>query len=77
MTDEELVKALRAFADDGYADLSIAAADRIEALTAKLAEAEKEIAAHKGKAEVHSEARTYWSDYEEYCAMAEIKGEKP
>ena len=33
MTDEELVKALRDFADDGYADLSIAAADRIEALT--------------------------------------------
>ncbi len=36
MTDEELVKALRDFADDGYADLSIAAADRIEALTAKV-----------------------------------------
>jgi intergrase/recombinase len=35
MTDEELVKALRDFADDGYADLSIAAADRIEALTAE------------------------------------------
>jgi hypothetical protein len=32
MTDEELVKALRDFADDGYADLSVAAADRIEAL---------------------------------------------
>jgi hypothetical protein len=32
MSDEELVKALRDFADDGYADLSIAAADRIEAL---------------------------------------------
>jgi hypothetical protein len=32
MTDEELVKALRDFADDGYADLSIAAADRIELL---------------------------------------------
>jgi hypothetical protein len=29
---DELVKALRDFADDGYADLSIAAADRIEAL---------------------------------------------
>jgi hypothetical protein len=36
MTDEELVKALRDFADDGYADLSIAAADRIEALTEQL-----------------------------------------
>jgi hypothetical protein len=36
MTDEELVNALRDFADDGYADLSIAAADRIEALTAKV-----------------------------------------
>jgi hypothetical protein len=36
MTDKELVKALRDFADDGYADLSIAAADRIEALTAKV-----------------------------------------
>jgi hypothetical protein len=35
MTDEELVKALRDFADDGYADLSIAAADRIEALNAE------------------------------------------
>ena len=33
MTDEELVKALRDFADDGYADL---AADRIEALTEQL-----------------------------------------
>jgi hypothetical protein len=33
MTDEELVKALRDFADDGYAELSVAAADRIEALT--------------------------------------------
>lgn len=32
MSDEELVKALRDFADDGYADLSVAAADRIEAL---------------------------------------------
>jgi len=48
MTDEELVKALRDFADDGYADLSVAAADRIEqlvaineALTAKLATCEK------------------------------------
>jgi len=39
MSDEELVKALRDFADDGYADLSIAAADRIEALTAELAKA--------------------------------------
>jgi hypothetical protein len=36
MTDEDLVKALRDFADDGYADLSIAAADRIEALTEQL-----------------------------------------
>jgi Ni,Fe-hydrogenase I large subunit len=36
MSDEELVKALRDFADDGYADLSVAAADRIEALTAKV-----------------------------------------
>jgi uncharacterized protein (DUF3084 family) len=36
MTDKELVKALRDFADDGYADLSVAAADRIEALTAKV-----------------------------------------
>jgi predicted nucleic acid-binding Zn-ribbon protein len=36
MTDEELVKLLRDFADDGYADLSIAAADRIEALTEQL-----------------------------------------
>jgi len=35
MSDAELVKALRDFADDGYADLSIAAADRIEALTAE------------------------------------------
>ena len=34
MTDEELVKALRDFADDGYADLSIAAANRIEQLVA-------------------------------------------
>jgi polyhydroxyalkanoate synthesis regulator phasin len=32
MTDEELVKALRDFAEDAYADL---AADRIEALTAE------------------------------------------
>jgi hypothetical protein len=32
MSDKELVKALRDFADDGYADLSIAAADRIELL---------------------------------------------
>ena len=39
MTDEELVKALRDFAEDAYADLSIAAAVRIEALTAKLAKA--------------------------------------
>jgi hypothetical protein len=39
MTDEELVKALRDFADDAYADLSIAAADRIEVLEAKLAQA--------------------------------------
>jgi chromosome segregation ATPase len=37
MTDEELVRALRDFADDGYADLSISAADRIEALTELLA----------------------------------------
>ena len=36
MTDEELVNALRNFAEGGYADL---AADRIEALTAKLAKA--------------------------------------
>ena len=35
MSDEELVKALRDFADDGYADLSVAAADRIEELTAE------------------------------------------
>ena len=34
MTDEELVKALRDFADDGYAELSVAAADRIEQLVA-------------------------------------------
>jgi len=34
MTDD-LVKRLRDFADDGYADLSVAAADRIEALTAE------------------------------------------
>jgi septal ring factor EnvC (AmiA/AmiB activator) len=33
MTDEELVKALRDFAEDAYADL---AADRIEALTEQL-----------------------------------------
>jgi len=46
--------------------------DRIKALEAKLAEAEKGIAAHKGKAEV-PEARTYWSDYEEYCVIAEIE----
>jgi hypothetical protein len=38
MTDEELVKALRDFADDGYADLSVAAADRIKALTAEVGE---------------------------------------
>jgi hypothetical protein len=36
MTDEELVKRLRDFAEDAYDDL---AADRIEALTAKLAKA--------------------------------------
>jgi hypothetical protein len=36
MTDEELVKRLRDFAEDAYDDL---AADRIEALTAKLAQA--------------------------------------
>ena len=36
MTDAELIADLRAFADDGYADLSIAAADRIEALIAEL-----------------------------------------
>jgi hypothetical protein len=40
MTDEELVKALRDFADDGYADLSVAAADRIEALTVRVEKAE-------------------------------------
>ena len=34
---DNLVKWLRDFADDGYADLSIAAADRIEELEAKLA----------------------------------------
>lgn len=34
MTDDELVEQLREFADDGYPELSIAAADRIEALTA-------------------------------------------
>ena len=38
MSDEELVKALRDFADDGYADLSVAAADRIEALTSEVGE---------------------------------------
>ena len=42
-------------------------------IDATLAEIEMEIAAHKGKAEVHSEARTYWSDYEEYCVIAEIE----
>jgi hypothetical protein len=36
MSDEELVKRLRDFAEDAYDDL---AADRIEALTAKLAKA--------------------------------------
>jgi hypothetical protein len=36
MTNEGLVKALRDFAEDAYADL---AADRIEALEAKLAQA--------------------------------------
>jgi hypothetical protein len=33
--DKELIADLRAFADDDYADLSISAADRIEALIAE------------------------------------------
>jgi hypothetical protein len=44
MTDD-LVKDLREFADDGFPELSIAAADRIETLTAEVGEARKE---HEG-----------------------------
>jgi hypothetical protein len=63
MTNEELVKALRDFAEDAYADL---AADRIEALTAELAKAVeglREIAGECGC----STAR---------ALLAEIEGEK-
>ena len=39
MMTYDLVNELRVFADDGYPHLSLEAADRIEALTAKLADA--------------------------------------
>lgn len=103
MTDEELTAFLRDLPFLRAAE----AADRIEALTAKLATCEKYrdayaecdsigtqavrdleaklaeclernalLEARLGKADVHPEVSTYWSDYEEYCAMAEIEGEK-
>jgi hypothetical protein len=82
MSDKELVKALRDFADDGYADLSVAAADRIEALTAKLAKAEAGLLAIAKR----DEQMIWGEDYEVEeafkdmrdisCAtLAEIKGE--
>jgi len=49
MTDEELVKRLRDFAEDAYDDL---AADRIEALTAELAKAVE--ALERAKASIES-----------------------
>jgi hypothetical protein len=62
MTDEELVKALRDFADDGYADLSVAAADRIEALTAKLAAAVDWFETIRDRAKGDYMAHTYYLD---------------
>ena len=49
MSDEELVKRLRDFAEDAYDDL---AADRIEALTAELAKAVE--ALERAKASIES-----------------------
>ena len=50
----------------------------LERARAEAAEAAlKECEARLGKADAHPEVSTYWSDYEEYCATAEIEGEQP
>ena len=57
---------------DAYAECDSVGTQAVRDLEAKLAECE----ARLGKADVHPEVSTYWSDYEEYYAMAEIEGEK-
>jgi hypothetical protein len=77
MTDEELVNALRNFAEGGYADL---AADRIEALTAKLAQAtwlltEAAVQLEEGKIKTRrNRAAIIWNLLDEM--KDEIEGEK-
>ena len=84
MTDEELVKRLRDFAEGAYDDL---AADRIEALTAELAKAVE--ALERAKASIESGGGggvtdVVWLDDpcpETLCdfidaTLAEIEGEK-
>ena len=75
MTDEELVKALRDFADDGYADLSVAAADRIEALTAELAKAVEALREIYGNGNAAGRNPQLMANIAR-ATLAEIEGEK-
>ena len=90
MTDEELVKALRDFADDGYADLSVAAADRIEALlnlnealvelmddrAAKMAKAVEGLRLIEADCEADYPPSHLAIKYAARSTLAEIEGEK-
>jgi len=66
---DDLVKRLRDFADDGYADLSIAAADRIEELEAKLLTAAEERGILLARIEAQESANA--------DLLRELQGQKP